>query len=136
MKKNFRNEVDQILNFYGDHNQQLPLSAYLGMTAEIGGANSFVAPQFVGLAAQHDAAGLQDVAVIGHRKSHAGVLLDQQYRGVAPDLRDDPEHRLHDDRRQSQRWLVQQQKPRLRHQAAGDRHQLQLPPPPGAAQRI
>src|SRR4030081_466889 len=58
------------------------LSACLDMTAEIGGANGFVAPQLVGLAAQHNAAGFQDVAVIGDRKPHAGVLLDKQHRGV------------------------------------------------------
>src|SRR5665647_2746806 len=72
----------------------------LGMAAEIGGGDGFVAPQFVGLAAEDDAAGFQHVAVLGHRQSHPRVLLDQQHRGVAPDLRDDPEHRLHDHRRQ------------------------------------
>src|SRR6202035_863956 len=71
-------------------------STDLGMAAEIGGANGFVAPQFVGLAAEHDAAGFQHVAVIGHRKSHPRILLDQQNRGVAADFRDDPEYRLHD----------------------------------------
>src|SRR5664279_2344072 len=89
--------------------QSLSLGSYFGMTAEIGGANGFVAPQFVGLAAQHDAAGFQHVAVIGDRKPHAGVLLDEQHRGVAPDFRDDAEHRLHDNRRKSERGLVQQQ---------------------------
>ena len=106
------------------------------MTAEIGGGDGFVAPQFVGLAAEHDAAGFQHVAVIGDRKSHARVLLDQQDRGVAPDFRDDPEHRLHDDRREAERGLVQQQQPRLRHQAAGDRDHLQLAARQGPAQRI
>src|SRR5258708_4253567 len=74
------------------------LSAYFGMTAEIGSGHGFVAPQFLGLAAQHDTSGLQDVAVISDGKSHARVLLEKQDRGVAPDLRDDPEHRLHDHR--------------------------------------
>src|ERR1700716_3762847 len=128
MGENFRNEVDEILNLYGDHDslahflfahdlfrkpassfRDHALSAYFGVTAEIGGANGFVAPQFVGLAAEHDASGFQNVAVIGHRKPHARVLLDKQHRGVAPDFRDDPEHRLHDDRRKAERGLVQQQ---------------------------
>src|ERR1700724_440922 len=87
------------------------LSIYFGMTAEIGGGDGFIAPQLVGLAAEHDAAGFQHVAVIGDGKSHARVLLDKQHRGVLPDLRDDPEHRLHDDGRKPQRRLVEQQQP-------------------------
>src|ERR1700687_4767410 len=92
-----------------------------GVTAEIGGGDGFVAPEFLGLAAEHDAAGFQNVAVIRHRKPHARVLLDQQHRGVLPDLRDDPEHRLHDDGRKPQRRLVEQQQPRLVHQPARER---------------
>src|ERR1700729_4615145 len=79
------------------------LGAHLGMTAEIGGADGFVAPQFIGLAAEHDPPGFQDVAVVGNRQSHARVLLDKQDRGVAPDFRDDAKHRLHDDGRKPQR---------------------------------
>src|SRR3981189_3822546 len=106
MGEHFRNEVDQILNLYSDHDQSLSsgagpaslnrtlrlscclsmifsenryplfrdhaLSACLDMTAEIGGANGFVAPQIAGLAAQPNPAGFQDVAVIGDRNPHAG----------------------------------------------------------------
>src|SRR2546423_1253958 len=75
-------------------------SGGFGMAAEIGGGNGFVAPQFIGLAAEHDASGLQNVAVIGDRKTHARILLDQQDRRVAADLRDDAEHGLNDDRGQ------------------------------------
>src|SRR3984893_10756551 len=87
------------------------LSVYFGGAAEIGGGDGFIAPQLVGLAAEHDAAGFQHVAVIGDGKSHARVLLDKQDRGVAPDLRNDAEHRLHDHGRQPERGLVQQQQP-------------------------
>src|SRR3954463_11099486 len=100
--------------------------ADLGVTAEISGGDGFVAPQFVGLAAEHDASGFEDKTVIGDRKSHARILLDEQDRGVLPDLRNDAEHRLHDHGRQAQRRLVQQQQPRLCHQPAGDGDHLQL----------
>src|SRR5262249_8805960 len=65
-----------------------PLGADLGVTAEIGGADGFVAPEFVRLAAQHDTAGLQHVSVVGNRQTHARILLDKQDRGVAPDFAD------------------------------------------------
>src|SRR3978361_17914 len=111
MGEHFRNEVDQILNLYSDHDQSLSsgpapaslnrtlrlsfclsmifsenrhplfrdhaLSACLDMTAEIGGANGFVAPQLVGLAAQHNAAGFQDVAGVGDRNPHGGRFARQ-----------------------------------------------------------
>src|ERR1700722_857329 len=79
--------------------QLLISGGYFGMTAEIGGGDGLIAPQFAGLATQHDTTGFQHVAVIGDRKSHAGVLLHQEHRGVAPDFRDDPDPRLHDDGR-------------------------------------
>ena len=50
--------------------------------------------------------------------------------------RDDPEHGLHDHGRQPERRLVQQQQPRLRHQAARDRDHLQLAARQRPAQRI
>src|SRR5437762_12801256 len=62
------------------------LRTHLGMAAEIGGADRFIAPELVWLAAEHDAAGLQHIAVIGHRQPHARVLPDQQNGRVAPDL--------------------------------------------------
>src|SRR3981081_2135163 len=102
MGEHFRNEVDQILNLYSDHDQSLSsgpapaslnrtlrlsfclsmifsenrhplfrdhaLSACLDMTAEVGGADAFGGAPSIGLAAQHNAAGFQDVAVIGDRK--------------------------------------------------------------------
>src|ERR1700758_3516298 len=66
------------------------LCAHLGMAAEIGGADGFIAPEFVGLAAEHDPSRFQDIAVIGNRQSHARVLLDKQDRGAVANLRDDP----------------------------------------------
>ena len=44
----------------------------------------------------------------------------------AEDLRDDAEHRLHDDGREAERRFVEQQQARLRHQPARDRDHLQL----------
>src|ERR1700723_1214398 len=85
------------------------LCAHLGMTAEIGGADGFVAPQFIGLATEQDPPRFQDVAVVGDRQYHSRVLLAKQDRGVAPDFRDDPEPALDDDGREPQRRLVQKQ---------------------------
>src|SRR3979490_3440705 len=99
MGEHFRNEVDQILNLYSDHDQSLSsgpapaslnrtlrlsfclsmifsenrhplfrdhaLSASLGMTAEIGGWNGSGSPKLSRLPAERNAAGFQDVAVIG-----------------------------------------------------------------------
>src|SRR6185295_2948675 len=66
--------------------------ARLGMTAEIGGADRFIAPQFIRLAAEHNPSGLQHIAVIGDGQSHACILLDQQHRRIAADFRNDPEY--------------------------------------------
>jgi hypothetical protein len=63
MSNDFGNEVDEIL----EPRSEITLSTYFGMSTEIGGANGFVAPQFVGLATEHDAAGLQHIAVVGDR---------------------------------------------------------------------
>jgi hypothetical protein len=69
----------------------------------------------------------EDVAVIGDGKTHPRILLDEQHRrAAAADFGDDTEHRLHDDRRQAQRRLVEKQKPRLRHQAPRDSNHLLL----------
>ena len=84
-------------------NRDRASGADLAVTAEIGGPDRFIAPELVGLAAEHDPAGFKDETVIGDGQAHAGILLYQQDRRVPPDLRDDPEHRLHDDRRKTER---------------------------------
>src|SRR5581483_12423289 len=111
-------------------------SAHLGMSAEIGGADRFIAPEFVGLAAEHDPPRLQNVAVICDRQSHARVLLDKQDRGGAADLGYDAEHRLHDDGRKAQRRFVEQEQPRLGHEPARNRDHLQLAAGQGPAERV
>src|SRR3954469_11169910 len=61
--------------------------ADLAVTAEVGGGDGLIAPQLVGLAAEHDPTGFQHEAVVGDRKSHPRVLLDEENRGVLADLR-------------------------------------------------
>src|SRR4051812_45715956 len=89
------------------------LRSDFGVSAQIGGTNRFIAPQLVRLAIKHDAAGLEHIAAIGDRKPHARVLFNQQDGGVAADLRDDAEYRLHDHRREAERRLVEQQQTRF-----------------------
>src|SRR5580698_5366127 len=68
------------------------------LAAEIGVADSLVAPQRRRVAAEREAPGLQDVAPVRDLKSHVRVLLDEQNRRSAlMDLGDDAEHRLHYD---------------------------------------
>ena len=70
---------------------------------------------------------LQHIAPVRDLQRHMRVLLDQQHRRPAlMDFADDLEYRLHDDRREAERGLVEQQQPGLRHQAARDRDHLLL----------
>ena len=66
-----------------------------------------------------------------------GVLFDQQHsRPALVNLRDDAEHRLHDDRGEAERGLVEQQQAGLGHQAARDRDHLLLAARKRPAERI
>ena len=57
-----------------------------------------------------------------------GVLLDQQHADafVTVDGAQDSEDFLHDERRETERWLVEQQELRPQHQSARDRQHLLL----------
>src|SRR4051794_12322933 len=68
----------------------------------------------------HDASDFQHIAVMGRLQRHPCVLLDQQDRHalLLVDTADDRENLLHQDRRQPERRLVEQQQRRPVHQRA------------------
>ena len=82
----------------------------------------------------HDATGLQQVRVLGEFQRQTGVLLDQQDAdaGVLANPAQDAENLLHDQRRQAERRLIQQQQARAQHQGAGNRQHLLLAAGQGA----
>src|SRR5665647_231623 len=73
-------------------------------------------------------ADLQHIAVMRRLQRHLGILFDQQDRGalLLIDAPDDGEDLLHQDRRQAERGLVQQQQGRAVHQRAADHEHLLL----------
>src|SRR6266576_1278305 len=76
---------------------------------------------------------LEHVAAVRDLERFMRVLLDQQDRGaLRVDLADDREDRLDEDRRQTERGLVQQQHLRSRHQRAAHRKHLLLAAGEGA----
>src|ERR1700733_1912029 len=98
-----------------------------GLT-EIGFLDFTTAAQLRGRAFEHDPTALQDVAVIGDRERHVGVLLHQKngdaeflaQRGEAPNQVFDH------DRRQAERKFVHQQQLRIADDGAADRQHLAL----------
>jgi hypothetical protein len=86
-----------------------------------------VLAQELGVLVHHDLAGLHHVAVGGDRQRHVGVLLDEQDRGaLLVDLDDHVPDLLHDQRREAERGLVEQQVARLGHQRAPEGEHLLL----------
>ena len=57
-----------------------------------------------------------------------GVLLDQKHRHAVAlvEVADDLEDLLDDERREAERWLVEQEQARAAHQGAGDGEHLLL----------
>src|SRR5262249_9175978 len=91
------------------------------LLAEVGLAHEIGAQQRGGRVLQHDAPGLDHVASVGDLQRHPRVLLDEQdRRALAVDVLHDAEDRLHQDRREPHRRLVEQQQARPRHQRPAD----------------
>src|SRR5438309_923396 len=97
------------------------------LPAEVSLLDLGISPEGSTGAAEEDAPGLNDVGAVRDLERAQRVLLDQQDRdAVIVDFLDDIEDGVHHLRRQPQRWFIQQQQPRLRQQAAGDRQDLLL----------
>ena len=74
-----------------------------------------------------DLAHFEHIAVIGRLQRGARILLDQQNRHAElTQRRDDAQDLPHHDRRKPEARLIEQQKPRLRHQRAAERQHLPL----------
>src|SRR5262245_31292595 len=73
------------------------------------------------VAVEHNAAVLQDVAVVGDSERNGGALLHQHHGKpeLALDLNEPGHEVVHDDRRQPQGQLVHQQQLRPTHQRGG-----------------
>src|SRR3954447_18266832 len=109
------------------------VKAMVMSVTEVGLADRLVPAQLLGRPLDHDAADLEDVRPLRRAQREAGVLLDDEHRdavlGAQPLERaeDLPDH----ERRQPEGRLVEEEKPRPRHQRAAEREHLLL----AAAQR-
>src|SRR6266404_6676480 len=90
--------------------QVLETLALVAGAAEVEFLDVLIIAQLVGAAVEHHLALLHDITVARDRERSARILLHQQNGDaeVAVDLADDPEYFLHQERRQSHRWLVHQ----------------------------
>src|SRR5216684_8690149 len=103
-------------------------AAAFAADAEIEFLDVLVFAQRRGVAVEHHAAVLQDVAVMGVAQRHVGVLLGQQDRDLLAlvEVLDDLEDLLDELRRQAHRRLVEQDGGGPAHQGAADRRHLLL----------
>src|SRR5438874_130715 len=77
----------------------------------------------------YDPPRLEDVAAVRHLQRPRRVLLDEEDRGALPvDLSDYLEDRVDQDRRQAQRWLVEEEQFWARHEGAANRQHLLFAP--------
>src|SRR6266480_6016209 len=77
----------------------------------------------------HDPPRLEDVAAVRHLQRPRRVLLDEEDRGaLLVDLHDYLEDRVDQDRRQTQGWLVEEEKFWARHEGAANRQHLLFAP--------
>src|SRR6185295_17780684 len=90
------------------------ISALLVPAFEIGGADFRVGEEVAAGAAERDLAVHHYVAPVRQAQRMVGVLLDEEDRDAlrAVDVADDLENLLHDQRREAERRLVQQQQAR------------------------
>src|SRR5258708_25789341 len=85
------------------------------LLAEVARPDLRVLQQALAGISQHDATRLDHVAAGRERERKLGVLLDQQDRHpVRAEMLDRLGNLLDDDRRQTERWLVEQEQHRLR----------------------
>src|SRR5512147_227061 len=106
----------------------VPGRACWGSVAEVGAADGVVLLEVGGRARHDDAAGLEEVGVVGQVEGHRRVLLHEQDAHPlllvdrAHDAEDLPDHQ----RGQAERGLVQQQQAGAGHERARDRQHLLL----------
>src|SRR5689334_19848382 len=105
---------------------------------EIGGADLLLVEQLASASAQGDHPVDHDIAAVRELQGVKRVLLHEKDVELLLPVEglDDAEYLTSDERRQSQRGLVQQQEPGAAHQCARDRQHLLLAPGQGAAALI
>src|SRR5438552_4791236 len=95
--------------------------------AEVRAPNVRLRSQFPWRALGNDASFFEHVRAARDVERHGDVLFDQQNRdALGVDVANDPKHVEHYRRRQSERWLIEQEQARLRHQRPRDGHHLVL----------
>src|SRR5437764_6519273 len=104
-----------------------PRPASSCLPAQIRRADLVVRRQLRCLVLEHDPSRLEHVAALRGRERHVRVLLDEQHRDAAAiDLDDVPEDLADEDRRDAERWLIEEQHARAAHQGTADREHLLL----------
>src|SRR5579859_3372753 len=98
------------------------------LIAQVGAPYSVVALDVLGRPGEDHAASLHQVGAVGERERHGGVLLDEQHADalLAVDRLEYPEQLLHDERRETEGRLVEQEQARPQHQRARHRQHLLL----------
>src|SRR5216683_7854022 len=94
--------------------------------AEIKFLHVLIRSKLLRRAVENDASGLENIGVVGNIERPLGVLLDQQHRHLhlVPELDDDLVDPVDDQRRQSERRLVERQQHGIGHQRPADRQHL------------
>src|SRR3954447_26587725 len=104
-----------------------PKPAVALVLAEVGLAHLLVLAQRPCRVGERDPARLEDVAARGDVEGHQRVLLDEEdRRALLVDLHDDLEDPLDEDRRETHRWLVEEEQLRPGHERAAHRDHLLL----------
>src|SRR5437588_2246539 len=105
------------------------LVALLAAAAQIELLHVLIALQLLRLTLEHDVPALHDVPEMRDREREVRILLDEEEgRFLLPiDPSDDGEDLLHEQRREPERRLVEQDQFRPRHQRAADGEHLLLP---------
>src|SRR5439155_8815108 len=115
------------------HSRPQPSARTPALPSQVRLLHLFVLEQAGGFVLEAHAAGLEHVAAARDRERHVRVLLDQEHSDAAlVDLADGPEDLAHQERREAERRLVEQQQPRPRHEGARDREHLLLAAREGA----
>src|SRR5437899_9714178 len=119
----------------------------IGSVSEIRASNGVVPAELGGRARHDDAAGLEEVGMVGEVERRRHVLLDEQDADalLAVDRTDDAEDLADDERREPERGLVQEQEPRPHHERTRDGEHLlpaageapaDLAPPPTGPRKV
>ena len=107
------------------------------MSAEVSGANLGIGEKIAAFALKGDAAGLQHIGTVGDAEGLIGHLLDEQDGEARLSQGADRVEDVADDqRRETERWFVEQEQPRISHQRPADSDHLLLAARKGTGRHI